>query len=244
MTVFTYNKDARIEAAANALNAHAGTARIHILPIPTRDTDGLGIALFPALCQGDLVCAYAPSPALGEEIAARGAYLFDAEKDEGFIEENAVLTAEATLGLLLSLPRAPGDLRVGIIGYGRIGSALCRMLLFLGAHVRIYTERASLRAALGSEGIESRAIRYIAGEALDLSGLDLLIQTAPANIFTKENAPICPLWNLAAAGYIGEGVAVRQLSALPAKIFPESGGLALMRAILRNLPNDTERKTS
>ncbi len=243
MTVFTYNSDARIEAAANALHARAGTERIHILPIPTKDTEGLGAALFPALQKGDRVCVYAPSPTLAHEITARGARLCDIEKDDIFIEENAILTAKAALGLILSLPRAPEDLHVGIIGYGRIGSALCRMLLFLGARVRIFTERDTLRASLGAEGIDSRPIRYLAGEALDLAGLQLVIQTAPAKIFTKENAPLCPLWNLAAAGYIAEGVSARQLSALPAKIFPESGGLALMRAVLRFVSNETERKT-
>jgi hypothetical protein len=116
------------------------------------------------------------------------------------------------------------------------------MLLFFGARVRIFTERAAVRTELGAAGIESRPIRYEAGASLDASGLDLLIQTAPAKIFTTENAPACPLWNLAAATYIGEGIAVRQLSALPAKVCYESGGKALARAVLRVL-QDSERKT-
>ena len=242
MTVFTYNSDARIAAAAGALRARRGAARIHILPIPTKDTEGLAAALLPALRAEDAVFAYAVPPSLKEKLEARGARLFDTEEDEIFIEENATLTAEATLGLMLGLPLSPRDLSVGIIGYGRIGRALCRMLLFLGARVRIFTAREALREALGSEGIESRPIGYAEGEALDLGGLDLLIQTAPARIITRENAPPCPLWNLAAAGYIGEGVAVRQLSALPARIPYESGGKALMRAVLRKLENDSKNE--
>ena len=243
MTVFTYGEDARIEAARAALLRSGGERRIQLLPIPTRADAAAALQASGALFPGDLVCAYAPPPALKAELERNGAAVFDAAEDEAFILENAHLTAEATMGYILSLPRAPSDLCVGIIGYGRIGSALCRLLLFFGARVCIFTERAPLREALGAAGVQSRPIRYEAGEALSLDGLDLLIQTAPAKIFTKENAPPCPLWNLAAAHCIGEGVAVRQLSALPARVSYESGGLALFRAVMRYLTTENERNT-
>ncbi len=232
MTVFTYNADARIAAAKAELeNTLPCDSRIHLLPIPTKAPPTETF-----LCEiqsNDLVFGYGISKALTDALRSRGALVFNTEADEEFIEENAILTAEATIGYLLSEPRAPRDLAVGIIGYGRIGRALCRILLFFGAQVCIFTERDAVRASLGASGVESRPIRYEAGEALDLSGLDLLIQTAPAKIFTKDNSPRCPLWNLAAAAYVGEGVFARQLSALPAKVCYESGGKALARAVLR-----------
>lgn len=241
MTVFTYDKDARIAAAKAALEGDGWEAlRIHLLPIPTKgllnNKDACEAFLSKARA-GDLVFGYGFPAALAEILRARGALVWDEEKDEAFIEENAELTAEVTMGYLLAEPRAPRDLRIGIIGYGRIGRALCRMLLFFGARVRIFTERDYVRTGLGAAGIESRPIRYEAGAAADLSGLDILIQTAPAKIFIKENAPPCPLWNLAAASYVGEDVAVRQLSALPARVAYESGGRALARAVLRGIEN-------
>lgn len=244
MKVFTYNADARITAAGAVLEAEPGTARVHLLPIPTKSFSGgeSCAAFLKSIERGDLACGYGIPTEMKNEILLRGGRIFEEEEDTAFIEENAGLTAEVTLGYILSGARVPADLAIGIIGYGRIGRALCRMLLFFGAKVRIFTERAAVRTELGAAGIESRPIRYEAGASLDISGLDLLIQTAPARIFTKENAPTCPLWNLAAASYIGDGVSVRQLSALPAKVCYESGGKALARAVLRAL-QDTERKT-
>ncbi len=243
MKVFTYNEDARILAAAKRLSASAPIeTRVHLLPIPAREQALLKTEALAEIKSGDLVCGYGIIAPLLSEIAARGARVFDAEADEIFVKENACLTAEATMGYLLSEPRAPRDRAIGIVGYGRIGSELCRMLLFFGARVRVFTARPALRASLGSSGIESRPIRYEAGEALDLAGLDLVIQTAPAPVFTRENAPDCPLWNLAAAQYIGDGVDAKTLSALPAKIFYESGGLALARAVLR-IASEAERST-
>ena len=246
MKVFTYSEDARILAAKAVLeSAEKENARVHLLPIPSKGffADAAACeAFFEKLTPGDLACGYGIPLAHCERIERCGGTVFEEETDAEFIDANAILTAEATMGFLLSAARAPRDLAVGIVGYGRIGQALCRMLLFFGARVRVFTRRASVRAALGAAGIESRPIGYTEGEAADLSGLDLLIQTAPAKIFTKDNAPAIPLWNLAAAAYIGEGVAVRQLSALPAKITYESGGKVLAHAVLRAL-QDNERKT-
>ena len=246
MTVFTYDTDARISAAKAALEGDGWEGlRIHLLPIPTKGLLGNKAACEAFLSgarEGDFVFGYGIPAALAELLRARGLLVSDVERDEAFIEENAALTAEVTMGYLLSEPRAPRDLKVGIIGYGRIGRALCRMLLFFGAKVRIFTERDYVRTGLGAAGIESRPIRYEAGAAADLTGLDILIQTAPAKIFIKGNAPPCPFWNLAAAAYVGEGVAVRQLSALPARVTYESGGRALARAVLRGIENAKTQK--
>lgn len=242
MKVFTYNEDARILAAAKHLSdAEPRDVRVHLLPIPAREQALLSPKALCEMKKGDLACGYEICAHLIAEIAARGARVLDMATDEDFVQENALLTAEATMGYLLSEPRAPRDRYIGIIGYGRIGSALCRMLLFFGARVCVFTARPSLRASLGALGIESRPVRYEAGETVDAAGLDLIIQTAPAHIFKKENAPSCPLWNLAAAQYIGEGVLAKTLSALPARVFYESGALALTRSVLRAIRPEDER---
>ncbi len=246
MKVFTYTEDARLTAARAVLEKlPRADTRIHLLPIPTKNFlagERPCDAFLAQLAAKDLVCGYGIPAALASEIVRRGGHILEEESDAEFTEENARLTAEVTLGYLLTEARVPADRTIGIIGYGRIGRALCRMLLFFGARVRIFTERESVRTALGAMGIESRPVLYKAGTPIDTEGLDLLIQTAPAKIFIKENAPACSLWNLAAASYIGEGVAVRQLSALPAKACYESGGKALARAVVRAL-QDNERMT-
>lgn len=242
MKAFTYNGDARILTAAKLLQSAAPpAARVHLLPFPKREQALLSPTALDCMESGDLAVGYGITPPLRAAIEKRGGRLLDTETDATFVEENALLTAEATLGYLLAEPIAPRERTVGIIGYGRIGNALCRLLLFFGARVRVFTARPALRASLGAAGIESRPIGYRAGEALDLAGLDLIIQTAPTLVFTKENAPTCPLWNLAAPQFIGEGVEAKTLSALPAKVFYESGGRALARAVLRAIAPEEER---
>ena len=99
-----------------------------LLPIPTtRDKkyiSATGTPLYdlPTLCrEGTFVAGYNIPGDLKEEMEKRGALVFEAALDEDFLLENAEITARGAVGSLLCDTRLDiSDMKIGIIGYGRI----------------------------------------------------------------------------------------------------------------------------
>ena len=90
-------------------NPPGGVGRIVILPIPTsRDgvhisgTDRLVSEVSGAVTPKDAVCGYAIPKKDKEMMLCRGARVYDAALDEDFLLKNARLTAEGTLGHILT----------------------------------------------------------------------------------------------------------------------------------------------
>ncbi len=162
-------------------------------------------------------------------LVSSGARVFDAALDEHFLGKNAELTSLAALGILLTTERcALSDITIGIVGYGRIGKHLARMLLFHGARVRIYTSRDATRLELGGIGVS--AVESTKGATL--AGIDILINTAPAVIFedgVPDNIRVIDL----ASGENFLGRDVERYPSVPAKMFPVSAGRALGRSAIR-----------
>ena len=123
--------------------------------------------------------------ALGDMLAERGAHIYDAGLDEAFLVENAEVTARGALGrILCELPRDISEQKIALVGYGRIGQRLTRLLLFLGASVTVYTRREQTRLELAMSGVSAELLR----EECELSGFDMIINTAPARIMSEESA--------------------------------------------------------
>ena len=240
MIIHTYEMGGRAEACACYLKEHIQTksARtVHILPIPTtRDNihlSGSDILLSDIVKQaeqGTLVIGYGMPDEFLRELEEVGALVFDAGDDELFLLKNAELTALAAIGILLTTEkRALSDISFGIVGYGRIGRKLARMLLFHGADVRIYTSRPSTQLELGGLGISASMSACDAS----LSGIDILINTAPAVIF-KDGVPEGVRVIDLASGENFPGVTVERYPSVPLKMFPKSAGLALGSAAIRH----------
>ena len=218
--------------------------RIILLPIPTsRDgihlcgSDKLLHEVVSEVDYGDLVVGYSIPSCDTEYIRSRGAFVFDAAADELFLEENAYLTALGTLEYLLSEHRCvPSDMHVGIIGYGRIGSALLRILLFLGAKIRIYTSKNLTRVELGENGVESRYIDYANPTLGDTADLDVLINTAPTRLGSCFDGGVpCGIRviELASGDNFAGVEGVVRLPSIPEKNYPKSAGRAYFHAIQR-----------
>lgn len=245
MIIKTYEAGKRGEACAALLAEHApnyGIGKVTVLPIPsTRDGRCLKGSDIPidniaeSAEEGELIVCYGLPREAAERMEAAGATVYDAGGDESFLERNAELTAECTLGVLMTSSggRAVGDCSFGIVGYGRIGRHLARLLLFFGASVRVYTSRSEILLELAEYGVDTR---MSSGDA-PLEGLDVLINTAPAKIFGDESCLPQGLRviDLASGENFPKEWEVERYPSVPAKMFPISAGRALAEGAVRYL---------
>ena len=158
----------------------------------------------------------------------RNCRVIDVSEDEKFLFENAILTANAALGILLTTEkRAPSELSVGVCGYGRIGRAISAPLIYLGCRVKIFTGNERTLLELCECGVPAARSE----EGADLTDLDVLINTAPARIFTKIPEAL-RVMELASGDNFPEGIAEKYPS-LPSRYYPESAGRIYAEAALR-----------
>lgn len=147
--------------------------------------------------------------------------IIDYGKEEAFLQKNALLTAEGTISYLHSLTKASlNNKKIFISGYGRIGKALCPILEALGAQIYVYARRKEVRKEIVSQG-------YISAELNCSTKCDIVINTVPAHIFSKELILNIPrdtfIVDLASYPYGFEDMErVNVASALPGKILPTS----------------------
>ena len=242
MTTKVYENSLRAERLLELLLSSPDVLRfseIIILPIPTtRDgvtVSGCGIPLHDVVDEahaGTLVLGYGLPEWFTDLLSTLGASFVDVARDEEFLVGNASLTALATLGVLLDNGRAAlSDLKIGIVGYGRIGRALLRDLLYFGADVTVFTSRESVRVELGEMGIRSEGVTRDA----DIGGLDILINTAPAvSAFLDEIPDTVRIIELA-SGENFPSLTVEKYPSLPARKFPLSAGGEWYRSVIRAL---------
>ncbi len=245
MTLHTFGVGRRQEVCSEILRASDATRKyddLILLPIPSsRDKihiTGTEVPLESLLKfkkDGSLIAGYGLPLDFVREAALRGIETIDASADERFLRENAELTAHGTAGLILTKHQdAISDMKIGIIGYGRIGKILSRILLFLGARTVIFTRRRETKLELCTVGIEAAG----ADELERALGLDILINTAPAELVSKELADAlcregCELIDLASGNRLPDCDGLLRLPSIPDKMYPASAGRIYAAAILR-----------
>ena len=241
MIIQSYESSKRADSCMEYLRGAECTqavGRIVLLPIPTtRDkrtilnTKVYINDVLETLDGGTVVSGYGLDDGFITAARERGALVLDLSADEEFLLDNAYLTALATLGILLSSDtRAPREIRIGVVGYGRIGKHLTNMLLYLGSDVRVFTSRGNMRLLLGECGVLSSE----SSSSSDLTELDILINTAPAEIFTRDSIPDgLRVIDLASGDNFPGIEGVERYPSIPAKMFPESAGRTWGRAIER-----------
>ncbi|MGN0998160.1 MAG: hypothetical protein ACI4PO_01250 [Faecousia sp.] len=160
----------------------------------------------------------------------------DLLQDPTYIAGNAAITAECALRLAgTHLKIVFRNCPVLVIGWGRIGKCLARLLKNLDANVTVSARKESDLAVL-------RALGYEAVNTQDLGkhlqSFRLVFNTVPFPVITQQQAesflPDCVRIDLASRqGIEGEGVIWAR--GLPAKYAPESSGDLIADTILRML---------
>ena len=165
--------------------------------------------------------------------------LYPILEDEIFTQENARLTAEGALFYAMEQADfALEDANCTVIGYGRIGKALTKMLRDLGAKVRVAARRKESREEAGEGSVHTDDLPLLLPET------DLLFNTVPSPLLKKDALSRLPshalLIELASAPYGIDLSAAREMglrawleSTVPGRYCPKSAALAMERYLRR-----------
>ena len=217
--------------------------RLILLPIPTtRDnvfinsTETTLDSVTKLIDENTVIAGYGIPREIADQAAEKGISVFDASCDERFLLENARLTANGALGYILThFTKDIADMKIGIVGYGRIGRELTRLCLLFGAKIRMFTARESVAMDLGAIGIDTTII----GENTNLSDLDVLINTTPKRQFDEVSlAPLPLVIDLASGSIFDPSEKLIKLSSIPDAFYPESAGRLYAESVLRFLLGD------
>ena len=162
----------------------------------------------------------------------------DLLKDETYLAMNAAITAECALEIAMpQLNTALYDSPALIIGWGRIGKCLARLLKAFGCPVTVAARKESGRAML-------RALQYTAVDTAQLAtilpGYRLIFNTAPEPVLSAkelQKAKNCLKIDLASRRGL-EGEDVLWARGLPGIHAPESSGKLIAETLLHYIKEE------
>lgn len=241
MYIFIPGDDARMQAVKEEalLRGHALTDAAHcdtaLLPLP--DSNNAVSALLPQSGNNRLILHGRLSASHKEALISHGWRLKNIQEDESYIRENALISAEGALHAAMS--RVDFTLRgalCAVVGYGRIGQELTRLLLALGADVRVIARRQASRLQALCDGAQSYAISEM---STALNNAQLLFNTVPSRIIEKEHfqplAPSALIMELASPPYGFDLAKAKSLgfdavleSGIPSRYAPRTAARLLM----------------
>ncbi|MBE6604510.1 MAG: dipicolinate synthase [Ruminococcaceae bacterium] len=196
--------------------------------------------------RGVLVAGGRLSHGVRELLTARGISYFDYFEDESLQQKNAIPTAEGAVEILMrEIPRTVSGLSVGITGFGRVGQALARLLIAMGAKVTVAVRRLEAVPEASAMGCEALLLENPLS-LVALGGVDAVFNTVPQRIFTKEVLKALPeellLVDLASTPGGFEGAALAALGrrvifalSLPGKYAPLTAGEIIADTILKKI---------
>ena len=233
-------------------------ASVLLLPVPVLRNDRLNLPfgeeklplpvlldrLTPYLSSIKAVFGGVLPPELTEALAPRGISLFDFCQEERFNILNAVPTAEGAIAIAMNhLDVTVCGAHMGILGFGRIGKALCRLLHALGARVTVAARKDSDRALAelyGYHACDYDALPEEVGE------WDVLFNTVPHTVVTEPVlaalGPKTVVIDLASKpggvdcdAALRHSVTVIAALSLPGKVAPVTAGRILADCLHRRL---------
>lgn len=207
-----------LKASGMEVTESVGPGTTHLLlPVPTRSFDDLPEGV--VIVGGNLHCL-------------PGYDTIDLLKDPEYLAENAAITARCAVGLI---EKDLNELTVLVLGWGRIGKCLGKLLGDAGAKVTIAARKpadVAMVRALGYEGV------YIDQVAPLLPKFGAVLNTVPAMVLPAFNcAPDCVLLELASRpGMAGNNIV--RASGLPGKYAPKESGELIARRLLAILKEE------
>lgn len=225
----------------------------------TDELDGADVLLlpYPAFRSGTL---FAPFAAKAESEAGffdkcggalvvgggigNGERRADFSGDETFLAENAYLTAEAALGILLgSVNEAVKGSRVTVAGYGRIGRRLAKLIGAVGGRVFVAARGRQARADAEADGFEAAGFEEIEAP---LAASAAVMNTVPARVFGEREINAMrrgsvyielasPPYGADVTAFDGKPARYIPAPGLPGKHYPVSAGRILAGCVARTL---------
>ncbi len=239
-------------ASPPTANTDGRCARLVVLPIPvTRDGEYLNAPLSPApislaevvltLRSGQVVASGTLPPSMADALRAKGCRLYDYQADEAFALWNALATAEGAIALAIAETDGLfSGSQCAVLGFGRIGKQLCRLLTALGAKVTVLARKADARALAETLGYEALALT----EAKDaFSRASLIFNTIPKKLFdfsAMKLSPDATVIDLAPIYDASDSPKVIRGAALPSQYAPAFAGRLIGECILAHLNGKEE----
>lgn len=222
-----------------------------VFPVPvTRDGININAPLFSShinikkdicpLLESQIIFGGIITP-LAEAVNNPTVNINDYYNREDFMIRNALLTAEGAVKIALNESKKTiNKSKCLVIGYGRIGKILSKLLKKLGASVTI-----SARSLKDISWAKINEYKTINVNNLESEvHFDLVFNTVPAIILNSANLPLIKVSNLiidlaSAPGGIDMkvaellGIKIKPAPGLPGKFFPESAGKIIAETIYK-----------
>lgn len=255
VSVFGFDREIDTSGLNLVSNMHdALAAEVIILPIPA-SSDGVNInapyAEKPILIDdflamigsSKLVLAGCISPALAAKFDKEGVALIDYYNREELMVKNAIPTAEGAVEIALSeMPITLSGASVLVIGYGRIGKILTKILLALGSRVTVSARRWGDLAWIECAGAKAVNTAKIAA---DIGEYDVIFNTVPSLVLGEtelggmnENALIIDLASVPGGVDLETAKALNRrviwALSLPGKTAPISAG-CIIKDTVKNI---------
>ncbi len=229
------------EGSAGIKNALCGAAAA-VLPLPYEKGGILNSPMSNEAINIDDVFAAAEGGTLfiGGGLSQRGGDFADYAVREDFLLQNALITAEAAVEIALRETKSTlFGAKILIIGYGRIGVQLTRLLTAFGASVTVAARRSESRLLAELSGANSADVTDLAKQARTA---EIIFNTVPQLMLgekalkkLKSKTLIIDLasgaggCDKAAAEKLG--IRLIHALALPGRHAPEAAGKAVFKAV-------------
>lgn len=177
----------------------------------------------------------------GGKLPFKGDNIVDYSQNEDFLWHNAVPTAEGALDIAMKeLETTVHGAEITVVGYGRIGSCLTRILHSLGARVTVVARSAKSRTPAEILGVN--AVGFDRFEA-PLSCADIVFNTVPSKVIgenelasTRPGTAIIDLASLPGGADEKEcekyGIRLIRALGLPGRVAPKTAGKAIFQTVL------------